>query len=226
VVREGTYHRAAETLFISQSAVTQRIQALESALAQKLFVRSGRRVSLTAAGDTLVRYVRETEQREAALLAELGGRPGELAGRLTVAASTAEGTAWLAGLLAELARTHRNVDLALRLQDEFDPLPLLESGQIDAALTEVPVKRRGFRSIQVGVLEYVLVAAPSICRDWPAKPPWKQLGEIRAIDFSPADRVTLDHLALCLPGQDFSELRRYFANSTAAIRAWPVAGGG
>lgn len=41
MVQEGTFHRAADTLFITQSAVTQRFQALEAAVGQRLFVRPG-----------------------------------------------------------------------------------------------------------------------------------------------------------------------------------------
>jgi len=50
--------------------------------------------------------------------------------------------------------------------------------------------------------------------------------EHRAIDFAPADRITLEHLALCLPGEDLGPLRRHFVNDNAGILALALAGGG
>ncbi|NDJ58568.1 LysR family transcriptional regulator [Enterobacteriaceae bacterium 4M9] len=52
LVEHGSFREAAETVFISQSALSRRIDKLESALGVKLFERTTRRVRLTAAGHT------------------------------------------------------------------------------------------------------------------------------------------------------------------------------
>jgi DNA-binding transcriptional LysR family regulator len=49
---------------------------------------------------------------------------------------------------------------------------------------------------------------------------------LRAIDFNSKDRVTIDHLGLCLPGADFGGLRRHFVNDDQGILEWVLAGGG
>lgn len=56
VVREGSFSRAAEALFITQSAVSQHIKELEASIGRQLFERGRRGVALTAHGETLHRY--------------------------------------------------------------------------------------------------------------------------------------------------------------------------
>lgn len=51
VVRYGSFSKAAEECFISQSAISQQVQALEKELGVKLLYREGRRFSLTPAGE-------------------------------------------------------------------------------------------------------------------------------------------------------------------------------
>jgi ArgP family transcriptional regulator len=223
VVEAGGYHAAADRLFITQSAVTQRVQALEARLGQRLFVRAGRGVALTPAGELLARHCRTQFEAEAGLLARLGGEEGALAGRLAVGAGTSEGRLWLLPAVAELARRHPALDLTVVLDDQLDGAGLLESSRVDAVLGETPLRRRGLRSTALGQVGYRLVASFD---DWPAEPSLAQLLERRAIDFDPQDRITLDHLALCYPGADLGELRRHFVNDTHGIQAMALAGGG
>lgn len=223
VVEAGGYHAAAERLFITQSAVTQRVQALEARLGQRLFVRAGRGVALTPAGELLARHCRARFEAEAGLLARLGGEDGQLAGRLAVAAGTVEGRRWLLPAVAELARTHPALDVSVTLDDQLDGAALLEASRVDAVLGETPLRRRGLRSATVGQVPYRLAAAWT---DWPAEPPAELLLARRAIDFDPTDRITLDHLARCLPGADLGPLRRHFVNDNLGILGLAIAGGG
>ncbi|MFX7922691.1 LysR family transcriptional regulator, partial [Acinetobacter baumannii] len=56
VVREGGVTRAAQQLHRVQSNVTTRIRQLETSLGVQLFVREGKRMVLTPAGQTLLTY--------------------------------------------------------------------------------------------------------------------------------------------------------------------------
>lgn len=226
VVQADGFHRASERLYITQSAVTQRIQALEAAVGARLFVRVGRKATLTEAGQVLLRYCREQRQAEATLLSRLGGQGEELAGRLAIAADSGSGRSWVLPALAELGRRHRALDLQLVLDDAADPVGLLEAGKVDAVVGESPIRGRGLRSRMVRTTSYRLVAAPEVTRGWPDRPSWDRLGSLRAIDFAPDDPITLDHLALCMPEQSLADLRRYFVNDTRAIADWVLSGGG
>ena len=59
-----SFSEASKQLFISQSAVSQSIKALEKKLDQTLFIRSTKRVQLTPEGEILLRHV-EPEDRSA-----------------------------------------------------------------------------------------------------------------------------------------------------------------
>jgi DNA-binding transcriptional LysR family regulator len=53
VAREGSFTKAAASLFLTQPAVSQQVKALEEELGQALIVRGRRGVALTAAGHVL-----------------------------------------------------------------------------------------------------------------------------------------------------------------------------
>lgn len=226
VVEAGGFHLAASVLHLSQPAVTQRIRALEAELGLRVFVRAGRGVALTDAGRTLLRHVAQTRQAEAALREALGDGGGGLAGRLALAAGTAEGVAALVPALAEVGAAHPALDLALHLADPLDPAAWLEDGRADVVVSELPARRAGLRATRLGELAYVLVASPTLASAWADEPPLEALLGRRALDFGPTDRITLDHLAACYPGADLSGLRRHFVADTQAIARWAVEGGG
>jgi DNA-binding transcriptional LysR family regulator len=60
IVRDGSFNRAAQSLGISQAAISGRIQSLEAQIGAPLFVRGGRRVLLTGAGETFLPFARRT----------------------------------------------------------------------------------------------------------------------------------------------------------------------
>jgi ArgP family transcriptional regulator len=226
VVQQGGFHKAADALFITQSAVTQRVQALETALGQRLFLRSPRGVALTPAGQVLMRHCRDRREAESAVISALAGADTGLVGRFAVASTTVAGRAWVLPTLVALGRAHPDLDVSLTLGDDLAPLPLLESCQVDAVLSEAVVRRQGLRSVRIGAMPFVLVASAAVTAGWPECPDLAQLTTLRAIDFNPEDRVTLDHLALCLPGADLGALRRHFVNDDQGILGWVLAGGG
>ena len=74
--REASVTKAAERLHISQPAVSAQIRALEQALEEKLFSRSGRNVVLTEAGRIVYRYAEEIFGLGTELMETLKGRGG------------------------------------------------------------------------------------------------------------------------------------------------------
>ena len=84
VAREGGVTRASEKLHVSQPTVTTQVRALEQALGQKLFTRSGRRLVLTDLGRAAYRYADEIVGLGQELVDRMkGGSPGREV-RLTV----------------------------------------------------------------------------------------------------------------------------------------------
>ena len=87
LARELNFSRAAEILHITQPALTKRIQNLESALGQALFVRQPGALELTEPGRILQRYGTALEHQEAELIGSLmGERGGQVAGFFRIVA--------------------------------------------------------------------------------------------------------------------------------------------
>lgn len=147
VVREGSFSRAAVALGLGQPAVSARIQVLEAALGGALFNR-GRRVTLTALGESFLPYARRAlevlgEGAEAARLAQTGQR-GRV--RLAVLGSLAEGLVGPA--VADFVRRHPAVDCTLRSGDHERVLSLLLDGVVELGLVAWPAREAGTAELQ------------------------------------------------------------------------------
>ena len=107
VAREGGVTRASEKLHVSQPTVTTQVRALEQALGQKLFTRSGRQLVLTDLGRSAYRYADEIVGLGQELVDRMkGGSPGREV-RLTVG---------IADVLPKLI-AYRILEPALRLPE-------------------------------------------------------------------------------------------------------------
>lgn len=114
VARQGNLSRAADALYVTQPALTARLQQLEAELGAELFLRSRRGMVLTDAGRAFLPYA------ERALEALAGGRELLLsmqhgtAGELVVGAAPAISTYVLPPVLVQLAARHPQVRLVVR----------------------------------------------------------------------------------------------------------------
>jgi DNA-binding transcriptional LysR family regulator len=134
VARQGNLSRAAEALFVTQPALTARLQALEAELGTRLFVRSRRGMDLTDSGRAFLPYA------ERALLALRDGRElvAELgrgtAGELTLGAAPAVSTYVLPGLLVKFTERHPNVRLVVRTGHSEEILDMTLRNEIQVGL--------------------------------------------------------------------------------------------
>lgn len=79
------FTRAAEQLFITQSALSQRIKNLEEEIGATLLVRDRTGVRLTEPGEKLLRYCQTRNQLEQNLISDFGGASSSIQGVLRVA---------------------------------------------------------------------------------------------------------------------------------------------
>jgi DNA-binding transcriptional LysR family regulator/predicted ATPase len=133
VARAGSFSGAAETLYVSQPAVSKHIAALETEVDTQLLVRDRRGVTLTPAGQVLADYVLRAE----ALLAN--GRRAlaagtEETGTLALAASGIPGTYLLPELLASFKEQYPGVAVELRLATSAGALELARAHQVELAI--------------------------------------------------------------------------------------------
>jgi DNA-binding transcriptional LysR family regulator len=134
VAREGSVSRAAERLFITQPALTARLQGLERDLGASLFMRTSRGMRLSEAGHAFLPYaVRALETlddgRSQVDSLERGG-----AGQLTVGSAPAVSTYLLPVLLKRFAETHPRIAVSVRTGHSEEILAQVLAEQVDVGL--------------------------------------------------------------------------------------------
>lgn len=113
------FSQAARVAGCTPSVLSRRIAALEQAMGAALFLRTTRRMSLTARGEQLLAYCERLEAVMVELAADLRPRGGELSGRLCVQAPASYGRACIAPLIAEFMRRHPQVRIDVSYDDTY-----------------------------------------------------------------------------------------------------------
>ncbi|WP_321405136.1 LysR substrate-binding domain-containing protein [Maridesulfovibrio sp.] len=137
VAEELHFGRAAKRLHISQPPLSQQIMKFEEELGVKLFQRNKRSVSLTAAGNSLLRdarsILRSIERAEAKLLDAASGQGGQLClGYIGPALETS-----LTEIIRGYKKSYPAVRLSLREMFTKDQLKALRKGEIDAGVVRL-----------------------------------------------------------------------------------------
>lgn len=145
LARELNFRRAAESVFVAQSTLSQQIQALEEELDVQLVDRSRQHVALTDAGETFLPYaqevLREARRAEAIARAARDGRAGLL--RITY-----EATAMRSGLpevIQAFRREVPEVKLDLTELDTHAQARALRDDQSDVGFLFLPIDERGLQ---------------------------------------------------------------------------------
>ncbi|MCG3041906.1 LysR family transcriptional regulator [Streptomyces sp. S1A] len=134
VVRTGSYSAAARSLGYTQPAITQQMKALERTVGTPLFLRAGRRMRLTEAGEALSRHAgvilgsMEAAQRQMTALTRLR------AGRVRVCAFPSAGATLVPEALARLAADHPGVRVELQESEPPESLDRVVRGECDITL--------------------------------------------------------------------------------------------
>ncbi|MEJ2855772.1 MULTISPECIES: LysR family transcriptional regulator [unclassified Saccharothrix] len=138
----STVTAAAQALHLTPSAVSQQLAALESEVGQELLRRRGRRVSLTSAGELLVRHANAVAAELERAQATLAGLSSGTAGRVEVGSFASAITQVVAPALARLRVSAPGVVVRVRDVEGHASVPLLLDGEIDLAITEEYRPRR------------------------------------------------------------------------------------
>jgi DNA-binding transcriptional LysR family regulator len=134
VAREGSVSRAAEGLFLTQPALTARLQGLEREVGASLFIRTSRGMRLSEAGHAFLPYaVRALEtladgRRQVDALERGGG------GQLTLGAAPAVSTYVLPIVLKRFAATHPRIAVRVRTGHSEEVLAQVLAEQVDVGL--------------------------------------------------------------------------------------------
>jgi len=169
------FGRSARALGMSPSALTRRVQALEEELGARLFERSRQKVTLTPAGELVLRFARQRQTELDELKHRLREEAASPTGELVIACTVTACHTILPSLLARFRRTFPRVTLRLFTQDATRSLAQLEDGEVDLAVIPAdPGGPSGLDSQAIGHTEFAFIApldAPELATALQATPP-------------------------------------------------------
>ncbi|MGI5352650.1 LysR family transcriptional regulator [Streptomyces sp. CA-250714] len=134
VVRAGSYSAAARALGYTQPAITQQMKALERSVGTPLFIRVGRRMRLTEAGEALARHSEVILESISTARQQMESLTRLRAGKVTVCAFPSAGATLVPEALAELAAAHPGIRVGLQEDEPPESLRRVVRGECDITL--------------------------------------------------------------------------------------------
>jgi DNA-binding transcriptional LysR family regulator len=187
IAAEGSFKRAADSLYVSQPAVSLQVQNLERQLDVPLFDRGGRRAQLTEAGHLLLSYgekILSLCQETCRAIEDLQNLQG---GTLIVGASQTTGTYLLPKMIGMFRQKYPDVAVQLHVHSTRRTAWSVANGQVDLAIIggEIPAEL-------VESLEIIPYAEDELALIIPANHPFAKLETIQKEDLYKLQFITLD----------------------------------
>ena len=105
--------KASERLFVSQPALSQRLQTIEKEWGAKLFIRSQKGLSLTPAGEHVIAFVNEVLKKQEKVRETLYSLQDGVSGTLKIAVASIVGQNWLPQVLKKFVNKYPQVKISL-----------------------------------------------------------------------------------------------------------------
>ncbi len=173
VAEEQHLTRAAERLFISQSAASAHVRAVEDNLGTQLFIRTNRSLELTRPGQLLLQRAKVLLNEEALFKSFARNLVGKVEGKLIVGSSSEPGTR-VGEMLAALRANHPLVSVDLLARPSSGARQGLKSGEVDVGVLLGPPVDIGFTYHELTTVQY-RVAGPAAWREQIENADWAEL---------------------------------------------------
>lgn len=157
VAERGSFSAAAQTLYMTQPAVTMQVQSLEEYFGTKLFMRSTKKIELTEAGKVLLPYAKKSIDliRDTDLV--MTSFTKELKGRLMLGASLTIGESILPRWLGPFGKEFPNIGISMKVMNTAHLIEEIETHQLNFAIIEAPIQHPDMHIEAVMEDELVLV---------------------------------------------------------------------
>ncbi|MGD6833121.1 LysR family transcriptional regulator [Sutcliffiella halmapala] len=113
LAKEKNMRKAAERLFVSQPALSQRLQTIEKQWNTKIFIRTQKGLLITPAGEKIVEFADEVLAKDAKVREEISSLDKEVYGTLKIAVATIIGQYWLPKILKKYIQKYPNARVSL-----------------------------------------------------------------------------------------------------------------
>lgn len=135
VAARGSITAAAEALWLTPSAVSQQVSALEREVGVELLERTARSVRLTSAGTRLVAHAEKILAECEAAMADLESIGGQVTGTVRVSAFPTAAQAFLLPALQSLAKNVPSLEILATDLEPHEAMPALKAGQLDLVIS-------------------------------------------------------------------------------------------
>ncbi len=160
VARAQSFRRAAETLHLSQPALSQHVAELERALGTRLLDRLGRRVTLTEAGRILEDHALRVFATLASMRETIGELGGLKRGSLLIGASTTPGIYLMPVLMSSFEREHPGISVDLRIANSQVIEEQVRANELELGVVGGHGLRPGEACLAAGVLDELVLIVP------------------------------------------------------------------
>ncbi|MBD2315722.1 MULTISPECIES: LysR family transcriptional regulator [Cyanophyceae] len=187
IAAEGSFKRAADSLYVSQPAVSLQVQHLERQLDVPLFDRGGRRAQLTEAGQLLLSYgdrILSLCQETCRAIDDLQNLNG---GTLIIGASQTTGTYLMPQMIGLFRKKYPEVSVQLHVHSTRRTAWSVANGQVDLAIIggEIPADL-------LDSLEITPYAEDELALILPTSHPLAQVGSLPIEELYKLQFITLD----------------------------------
>jgi len=132
IVDSGSFTKAADRVYKTQSAVSMQMRRLEERVGKQLFIKDGRGNRLTAEGEKLLNYARRIIRLNNEAIAAFDDN--RLEGTLRIGTPDDYADRYMPEIIGRFAKTHPNVELYIVCEPSVDLAQRMHRGELDIAL--------------------------------------------------------------------------------------------
>ncbi|MEJ2686921.1 MAG: selenium metabolism-associated LysR family transcriptional regulator [Gammaproteobacteria bacterium] len=159
VARLLSFTKAAETLHMTQPAVTFQVRQLEEHFNTRLFDRTHNRISLTEAGKRVYEYADRIFELYSEMENSVREMTGEISGVLIMGASTTIAEYMLPALLGDFKHKYPEVNVHLKVSNTDGIVHMVENNVIDLGVVEAPVTNKNL-VVEVCRMDQLVAVVP------------------------------------------------------------------
>lgn len=164
IAESESFEKAASTLHITQSAISQRLKLLEDQLGQILLLRTSP-PQLTSAGQEIVKHFLQVQHLENELQEKVSSQIDSIGAKISIAVNADSLATWFLDTLESFIR-EEEILLDIRVEDQAQTHQLLKSGDVVGSISTLDKPIQGCRHNYIGTMLYHMVATPSFARKW------------------------------------------------------------
>jgi DNA-binding transcriptional LysR family regulator len=160
VAGTGSFTKAARELFLTQSAVSQQIRALENKVGSRLIDRSGKKIRLTGEGEALLTYTERLFDLHEEIETLFGSLRTLQKGKIAVGATGVIGTYFMPIVISAYHRQYPGIEIDLRMGNSEQILRMILDREIDLGVAGMVKKPPALRSVLIHQEELIFVCSP------------------------------------------------------------------